>query len=906
MLPGERWVAMMCPERIGIFLIPFGMDELPTTALNCFDDTMPSPEHPFVKRVSIKLTSFRLIVSFPLEGVRSPIEIPLGFIENVTAAHSRETITVTAEDNAQPNFATVALRIRQATGNAASGDAANSRSTTSFAYVDVATKHVWAFRFAFIPLSREVIVVGSSGDQVDREAVTLARDLTELINGLRPQSVGTTYAFAAHSARRAEGTGTECTRGWGICDVHASLRRMLTGKVEAAESAESFLPELPFRVLSLQHAVFRTYPTEVIVPSRATLELLLSGQEFRQNARVPVVSWINRDSQGVLCRSSQPMITKKWNNDADERLLFLIQTAFADAKDRNARNGKEDRTLTTAVLEAQSVLLESEVDLKDAPTSWSLRANFAAEPHPLEKEDNDDEQTSPSDEDPVTPEPALFDRLQSISTTRTMHIFDCRSRSAATANMAKGGGSESVSDYHKCQLHFLNLENIHGVSSALTKMRDIFAQLHKVDKRLPLTGQARESLTALSSQFAPRIDATEWPKHVMKLIAASAQISEFLERGEHALVHCTDGWDRTPQVCTLTMILADGYYRSLEGFCELIEREWVQMGHRFADRHGHAIQGNSEKLEDAELDIEPDNQGASNSTVKPQRSCVFFQWIDCVYQLLCLFPSRFEFTPAMLLFLVDESYSCRFGTFLMNTHRARFRSGGVAAATFSVWDEVEARVTNERVRLNNGEFLPAEERFLNPFYNVSEPISRLSPVLAGRPYALWSNCFFRYDVFGHAKRSGLGLEFDSLSPLADQMLLLSLKHREHALVLRAANMWPSRNPTPQVTPKHWYEVCLDFGGSPQNGEGSTLTCFPRGQGGGSGQAENAGQCYLCERPFTLFQRRHTCRACCRSICAACSEFLVVPKAHVQLSWTKDKDKSKMRVCKICARKQGNL
>lgn len=32
------------------------------------------------------------------------------------------------------------------------------------------------------------------------------------------------------------------------------------------------------------------------------------------------------------------------------------------------------------------------------------------------------------------------------------------------------------------------------------------------------------------------------------------------------LVHCSDGWDRTSQVCSLGALLLDSYYRTIKGF----------------------------------------------------------------------------------------------------------------------------------------------------------------------------------------------------------------------------------------------------------------------------------------------------------------------------------------------------
>lgn len=59
----------------------------------------------------------------------------------------------------------------------------------------------------------------------------------------------------------------------------------------------------------------------------------------------------------------------------------------------------------------------------------------------------------------------------------------------------------------------------------------------------------------------------------------------------------------------------------------LVETEWLDFGHKFADRCGHGE--NSEDLN--------------------ERCPVFLQWLDCVHQLQRQFPCSFEFNEAFLV-----------------------------------------------------------------------------------------------------------------------------------------------------------------------------------------------------------------------------------------------------------------
>ena len=84
------------------------------------------------------------------------------------------------------------------------------------------------------------------------------------------------------------------------------------------------------------------------------------------------------------------------------------------------------------------------------------------------------------------------------------------------------------------------------------------------------------------------------------------------------MVHCSDGWDRTSQTCALAQLMLDGYYRTMQGFRALIEKDWLAFGHKFQDRCGHIISDPNET------------------------SPIFSQFLDAVWQLMQMFPCQFQ------------------------------------------------------------------------------------------------------------------------------------------------------------------------------------------------------------------------------------------------------------------------
>lgn len=213
--------------------------------------------------------------------------------------------------------------------------------------------------------------------------------------------------------------------------------------------------------------------------------------------------------------------------------------------------------------------------------------------------------------------------LNKESNKKSMCILDARSYTAAMGNRTKGGGFEWDGYYIDCEVYYMDLENIHSLRKSFERLRNLLCKQNR--------------------QGFGDFESTGWPSMISSIFRAANHAVLELQSGRSVLVHCSDGWDRTPQIVSLVKIILDPFYRTFEGFRILIEREWIEFGHKFEQRCGH-----------------------SNNNLPNEKSPVFLIWLDCVHQLLLQFPTSFQFNINYLVKLAKHTYSCLFGSFRGN------------------------------------------------------------------------------------------------------------------------------------------------------------------------------------------------------------------------------------------------
>jgi hypothetical protein len=161
----------------------------------------------------------------------------------------------------------------------------------------------------------------------------------------------------------------------------------------------------------------------------------------------------------------------------------------------------------------------------------------------------------------------------------------------------------------------------------------------------------------------------------------------------------------------MSQILLEKRYRTIDGFINLIEKDWLSFGHQFKYRNNYTNIENSKEF------------------------CpIFIQFLDSLYQIMKQNYCEFEYNFDFLVFLAKECLNGRYGTFLFNNDYER-HIYYAHKYTVSVWDYVKEN----------------EMQFINPIYNNNNEDNKNKSIeLTFNPKKIcfWRDYFLRYEKNG--------------------------------------------------------------------------------------------------------------------------------------------------------------
>ncbi|OAL27372.1 hypothetical protein AYO22_03647 [Fonsecaea multimorphosa] len=382
------------------------------------------------------------------------------------------------------------------------------------------------------------------------------------------------YAFSYHPTGPEKDVGG---RGWSLYDPMREWRRMGLGD-------ESRKTNWRISTINKDYSFSPTYPAVLAVPANISDNTLNYAGRYRSRARIPVLTYLHPVNDCTITRSSQPLVGVRGNRSIqDEKLVAAIFNTTRAERPLSAYNSpppeREDSGSSKDTNCA--VVLDNEVSQADAE---------AVEDAIISRFRGDDDAPEGSEDR----RPMVYGAQQ-----RNM-IVDARPTINALVMQTQGMGSEDMSNYKFATKAYLGIDNIHVMRDSLQKVIDAFK-----DSDLTPLGPNQELL-----------QKSNWLKHIGLILDGSGLIARQVGlQHSHVLIHCSDGWDRTSQLSSISQICLDPYYRTMEGFMVLVEKDWLSFGHMFKHRSGFL---NSEKW--FQIENERISRGSEDVDGKEEKS----------------------------------------------------------------------------------------------------------------------------------------------------------------------------------------------------------------------------------------------------------------------------------------------
>ncbi len=313
--------------------------------------------------------------------------------------------------------------------------------------------------------------------------------------------------------------------------------------------------------------------------------------------------------------------------------------------------------------------------------------------------------------------------------------------------MAVGKGTEDVSLYQNAELLFCNIDNIHVMRASANCLADALAAQSSPHSNLKEALQSANVNDGSGLGYHAKIEESGWLRHVRLVLMASVFAAEKLHfEAASVLIHCSDGWYDV--ACAL---LVSYQCTALQGpHCADVQPGADSVGSLFPHAGGDCgaggegvvlirpqisrfVAGHAQNFVTHVFSSDRCGHGYDQLGMPDERSPVFLQFLDALHQVMLQFPSAFEYSASLLLFLADHVHSCLFGNFLGNCDRERCQELQVKELTRSVWAYV----------LDHRSMFLRKEGCFAPYLQPIWPVTNQSRIL------LWTRYWQRWDLGAH-------------------------------------------------------------------------------------------------------------------------------------------------------------
>lgn len=219
------------------------------------------------------------------------------------------------------------------------------------------------------------------------------------------------------------------------------------------------------------------------------------------------------------------------------------------------------------------------------------------------------------------------------------------------------------------------------LADQLPSIQDVQRAYHKL-RRL-CTPETPEKFMLQDDKYLGLLEKTNWLLYVSLCLRLASEAAATLRASITCVLQESNGRDLCCVISSLTQLLLDPHFRSIDGFQSLVQKEWIALEHPFQRRLGHVCIGGSEQSDS-------------------EQSPVFLLFLDCVWQLLQQFPDEFEFSQTYLTTLWDSCFMPIFDTFQFDSQAQRARAVNEGRLVLRpVWDWGEQFSEKDKMFFSN-------------------------------------------------------------------------------------------------------------------------------------------------------------------------------------------------------------